>query len=1295
MRQRMTPAFHLVLIVALATVTWVQASPLENGNTPTVSLGSVYCSPSQYVGDPAAIRFLESGEAKSVSLAHADLDGDGIDDLVIGYATPGGGGILSLTFGNAEAFVSQSDNSGKISADKQFVSPFVNTSSVFLTPIVPSFLATGEFLGQGDVVTATEGGNAFNIYAGKGRGDFSAPESFAVPGPIEAMISGRFGNDIRTNSLLIGISGPEPAVLLYQGSRAGISLVGRYPVRAPARSFDFDDLDGDGRPDAVMVSGGNVLILHATGPSESPLLETLSLPFSAVSVVAGFFTHDRAWRRQMAVLDSSGTIHIVVHGDFDARPWSGVEIRAMRDALTHQQPNPFQSTQVWPANDGWNVLESFSGTAPFGAASQIPLLLRTSFLRNGLDEVLAINSEAGQASFISHAGLQTGAATFPPGRQFLLSVSSSPTAAVVMPISAGQPGLVSLNQNLATPLIVTPVTTVVFTVNNITTDTPDQNAGDGICADVNNLCSLRAAVMEVDAEAANGIAGPFKINLPAGNIQLTIPGASTTNASTGHLDVNAPVTIVGQGVSKTMITQTNPNGDQDMVFLIDSVEEGTQSYGVAIDALTITGGHANSMNLLFTSGGGIHWEAGSEGTGQLMLYNVAIESNFATDPKNPGLDDGGGLALFNMAAVSHPAYVGISGLSASIENNIALDVGGGIALKGAVGLQLIGATVAGNQAVGGGFQQGGGIYISASGAFLSNGTTSPSLIQGSTISANTAGTGTLGEGGGIWTDQSLTINQGSTVIGNTGGGSGGGILTNLQRSTDSVVVTASTISGNSTPGGNGGGIEIDNASLANLQLSFNRIFGNTVGTTGMGNGLSNEGSGTLTAADNWWGCNGGPQALGDGCDQIAGAATASPSVELAFSANPNTVLDLANTTLTASFQDSNPNFTANLNALVGLPVHFTNAVNGTLSNEAVATGTSATATATFTPNASPTASASVEIDGATVPVFPTIEVSDFSITGSPTPQTINIGTASAAFNIAVGAINGFSNAVSLVVSNSSGLSANLSSSSVTGSGTVTLTVQTASTVAGTYPITITGSSGSISHQVTVQLTIADFAVSITPATQTVSFGANPSYTISVSSSTGFSGLLSLTFSGAPSGSSLTLTTLNLPNGPISSSLITHTPPAGTYTINVTTTDSTGVMRSTSAQLVVNPPPPPPPPNISAPNIALSVYIHPGPAGSTVISGNTTYESIQNNSSYPVSIVMRSSSQSFSGGSCVAPAGSYCSIDVEFYATKGTGSGTYTATYTITGTAQAPGSGTTSITVSATAAVNNACDGQCH
>jgi hypothetical protein len=60
-----------------------------------------------------------------------------------------------------------------------------------------------------------------------------------------------------------------------------------------------------------------------------------------------------------------------------------------------------------------------------------------------------------------------------------------------------------------------------------------------------------------------------------------------------------------------------------------------------------------------------------------MLYNVAIESNFATDPKNPGLDDGGGLALFNMAAVSHPAYVGISGPSASIENNIALDVGGG------------------------------------------------------------------------------------------------------------------------------------------------------------------------------------------------------------------------------------------------------------------------------------------------------------------------------------------------------------------------------------------------------------------------------------------------------------------------------------------------------------------------------------------------------------------------------------------------------------------------------------------
>jgi hypothetical protein len=1122
-----------------------------------------------------------------VSLTSADFDGDGINDLAVGYAIPGGGGLISLQSGKGDAFAPQNNS---------------NTAIVFGVPTVPNFVASGQFLGQMDLVTAAQGDNAVYVFAGNGSGSFASPQFFKVTGPINGMASGRFGSDTQIKSLLIGAGGSQPSVSLYRGSAQGMSLIGTFAVQTPASSFDFDDLDGDGHPDAVMVSGGSVLILHALGPDGSPQMETLSLPFSAVAVVSGFFTHDRGWRRQMAVLDSNSTIHILVHGDFDPQPWASAEIKAMRNALIHGLPNPFLPTHVWPTSDGWIVQESFTGMAPF-VAGQVPLLMRTSFFGSGTDEVLAINSQAGQASFISHAPVPLGATTFVAGRQSLLPVSSAPMAAAAMPISVAQSGLIMVSQGSTAPLVAAALTPITFTVNNTTTDTVDAHPGDGVCDDGTNpggtSCSLRAAVMEVNAEAANAVVqnstpGPFKISLPKGNIQLTIPGAATTDASTGHLDVNAPVTIAGAGTNATTITQTNPNGDQDRVFLIDALEEQIPGYSVTITGLTITGGHANSKNLPIPQGGAIHWEAGVDGTGSLTLSNVKIANNFATDPADPGVDEGGGLALFNYA--STPAAVKISGLLGSIQNNSAINAGGGIALRGAVSLSMTGTTVSGNQALGNGgglYQEGGGLFFAAS----NNPVSSPSFIHSSTISGNTAGASGVGVGGGIWTDQSLTINNGSLISGNDAEQSGGGIATDLQGTTEIVAITASTITGNRSAG-DGGGIKIQGGSQSNLQLSFNRIFANTA-TNGLGTGLVNNGNGNVIASDNWWGCNGGPQVPSNGCDQVSGAATVSPAIQLAFSANPNPVLDLTSTTLTAAFQDSNSKFSTNLNTLVNLPVVFSNPINGTLSNETTVTGPTASATATFTPNSSPTAQATVQIDNAIVTVPGTIQVSDFSVSGSPSMQSVNVGTASAGFAIIVAAVNGFSGTVGLAITNSSGLSASLSQSSVTGSGNVTLTVQTGSAAPGTYSIAVTGTSGNITHQVNLQLTIADFSVSISPASQSVVSGTNALYTVTVSSSSGFIGPITLSVTGLPSGSfvfSANVVNLSGQYTSATSTLTANLAVFGNYPITVIGTSGNAARQGT-AQLIVD-------------DLAVSV----SPASQSVTVGSSAVYSVTVSSS---------------------------------------------------------------------------------
>jgi galactose oxidase-like protein/glyoxal oxidase-like protein len=98
--------------------------------------------------------------------------------------------------------------------------------------------------------------------------------------------------------------------------------------------------------------------------------------------------------------------------------------------------------------------------------------------------------------------------------------------------------------------------------------------------------------------------------------------------------------------------------------------------------------------------------------------------------------------------------------------------------------------------------------------------------------------------------------------------------------------------------------------------------------------------------------------------------------------------------------------------------------------------------------------------------------SDFTISATPTSQTVTRGS-STSYAVNIGAVGPFSGTVSFSIS---GLprrtSASFSPSSVTGSGSSTLTV-TANRKApvGTYTLTITASSGGLSHSTTVGLTI--------------------------------------------------------------------------------------------------------------------------------------------------------------------------------------------------------------------------------
>jgi hypothetical protein len=98
---------------------------------------------------------------------------------------------------------------------------------------------------------------------------------------------------------------------------------------------------------------------------------------------------------------------------------------------------------------------------------------------------------------------------------------------------------------------------------------------------------------------------------------------------------------------------------------------------------------------------------------------------------------------------------------------------------------------------------------------------------------------------------------------------------------------------------------------------------------------------------------------------------------------------------------------------------------------------------------------------------------DFSLAVSPSTRTVNAGTQRRLHRVTVAALNGFTGTVTLSVSGlPAGATATFTLDPVGVPGTSTLFVRTTgSTIRSTYTLRVTGTTGTLSHQVTVTLTV--------------------------------------------------------------------------------------------------------------------------------------------------------------------------------------------------------------------------------
>ena len=197
----------------------------------------------------------------------------------------------------------------------------------------------------------------------------------------------------------------------------------------------------------------------------------------------------------------------------------------------------------------------------------------------------------------------------------------------------------------------------------------------------------------------------------------------------------------------------------------------------------------------------------------------------------------------------------------------------------------------------------------------------------------------------------------------------------------------------------------------------------------------------------------------------------------------------------------------------------------------------------------------------------------FSLT--QTAPTLSVTQGSSNTNsIVVTPANGFSGSVTLAASGlPSGVTAGFNPNP-TSTGTSTLTLTASSTAAtGNSTIGITGTSGTLIATTTIALTVSpppSFTLSASPATLPVAQGSSGATAIQVTGAGGFSGNVTLTASGLPSGVTASFT----PNPAASSSVLTLTasssaPLAGPVTVTINGTSGT-LTASTSVALTVTP-----------------------------------------------------------------------------------------------------------------------------
>ncbi len=964
----------------------------------TIVLQNSYQLPATFKSDRPA------GTIRPTTLASADFDADGFPDLVSGYSSSNGGYIV-FQRGNSESFAPKLTENVQAISENRFPVPFLPSAKIVEFNETPDFIAIGDFDRDSypDVIVAARGESVVSLASGDGHGGFAKSRDFIMPGRVTALVAGQIDLPDNLTDLVIGIEGDNgSSLLVYDGDKGLDDTPLSYSLKTSPQFLALGNFDDNQFGDLAVLADGNVSILHGRSfrGFESPektaaRTEQIPLGFSARAIAFGEFIYDREARAELAALRDDGTVSFVARGELDTRPFTIAEARERRvrmhsrvgkkESLSRSQKDwQPEVANTWRVAEDLPVMETTSVNAV--PNSTAPVLFNARLSGQSVDDLMVLDSSAQQLKIYT---VQTpekinGEVVSFAGPRMLMTIpaTAAPIAALAMRVSLfSRPGLVYLRDGGDTPEIIPSAPTATFIVDR--TD----DAAASACTGAANDCSMRGSVT-----ASNSLAGADIVTIPTGTYQLATVGADDSNTG-GDMDVNGEITFNGTAAATTILQAgtTTANG-------IDKVMGYNPACTTAINGsmnnVTIRfGRNTTTFNPTFSqTGGGFDYCSGGAST--LSITNSTFDSNTVS------FAYGGGINFDSLAGTQTVSLTGLT-----ITNNTTVNTpgsgsgagGGGLNFfdSGVGNLTITNCTISNNNATSnsapGGDGQGGGIYIRPQGG-------GSTLIQGSTISNNTA----KSSGGGIAIAPTVAAHnvtiQTSTISGNTSNGTGtgndaqGGGIWYQSLGGGTTTITKATITNNTAniaPTGNnrgGGGIA---AGFGPLTMTFSRIVGNTA-SAGNGTGLRRDAnSGAVSATNNWWGCNAGPAAAPCNTAVLvagAGSLTTSPSLRLSHSASPTTLFVGGTSTLTADFLTNSASSAiaaSNLDALIGVPITFGSAVNGTLSGAQPSIQSTGSATATFMATAVGTGTVNATVDAQTQPLATSITINPTTTASTP------------------------------------------------------------------------------------------------------------------------------------------------------------------------------------------------------------------------------------------------------------------------------------------------------------------------